>query len=112
MEEKVYLVYTAVFEVDASLAHRLHLGERLIDARGKEDAGEILKITRENALREDVYGVYSLPDRVTLALTLGGEGKRKDGDARIGTLTPRVGEAVYLLGAGKLEGVCVGVKTV
>ena len=44
-----YVVYTAVFEVDAAVADSLKVGDRLIDARGKEDAGEILKITREGA---------------------------------------------------------------
>ena len=111
-DEAVYLVYTAVFEVDAPLAERFSVGDRLIDARGKEDAGEILRITREETLREDVYGVYSLPDRVTLALTLGGEGIRKNNESRIGTLTPRVGERIYLLGAGRLEGICVKVGAV
>ncbi len=107
-----YIVYTAVFEVDRAVADAFSLGDRLIDARGKEDAGEILKIARENALREDAGGVYSHPERVTLALTLGGEGKRTGGGARLGTLTPRVGDAVYLLGRARLEGLCVRVGVV
>lgn len=110
-EEDVYLVYTAIFEVDAALAEAFTVGDRLFDARGKEEAGEILKVTRENTLCEDIYGVYFHPERVTLALTLGGIGKNVKGNACIGTLTPRVGEALYLLGKGKLEGTCIRVRT-
>ena len=111
-DEAVYLVYTAVFEVDASLADHFSVGEHLIDARGKEDAGEIIKITRDACYREDVGGVYPLSDRVTLAITMGGEGKRRGNEVCIGTLTPRTGEAIYLLGAGRLEGICVKVGAV
>lgn len=105
-----YIVYTAVFEVDERIADCFALGDRLIDARGKEEAGEILKITREEAHREDSKGVYAHPDLVLLSLTLGGEGARVGGEAKIGTLTPRVGEAIYLLGRARLEGLCVRVR--
>ena len=110
--EEVYLVYTAVFEVDAQMADAFSVGERLTDARGKADAGEILRITREPALRENASGIYPPPARVLLAITLGGEGKRQGEEARIGTLTPRVGEEIYLLGRGRLEGICVRVGAV
>ena len=110
--EDVYLVYTAVFEVDAQIANAFSVGERLTDARGKEDAGEILKITREPALRENASGIYPHPARVLLAITLGGEGKRLSGEEKIGTLTPRAGEEIYLLGRGQLEGLCVKVGAV
>jgi len=109
-EEQVLVVYTAVFEVDAAVADLFHVGEQLIDARGKESAGEILRVTKEETIREDVFGTYLLPHRVTLALTLLGEGTRKEGDVRIGTLTPRVGEAIYLLGTASLGGLCVKVR--
>lgn len=109
-EERVLVVYTAIFEVDNETAASLRVGERLIDAKGKEDAGEILRITREETLFEDVFGAYPLPHRVTLALTLWGDGVRKAGDVRIGTLTPKAGEALYLLGSAKLEGLCVKVR--
>lgn len=110
--EEVYLVYTAVFEVDTLLADAFAVGERLTDARGKEDAGEILKITKEPALRENTSGVYAHPARVLLAITLGGDGNREGKEARIGTLTPRVGEEIYLLGRGRLDGVCVRVRAI
>ena len=111
-EDRVLVVYTAIFEVDAALADQFHVGERLIDAKGKEDAGEIISITREAAKREDAFGVYSLPERVTLAIELLGEGKRGKDGARVGTLTPRVGEPLYLLGRARLEGLCVKVRTI
>lgn len=109
-EEEVYLVYTALFEVDAALAEGVCVGEALTDARGKGMAGEVLKVTRERALREDAFGIYSLPDRVTLAVTVGGEGIKRAGETKIGTLIPRVGEAVYLLGRTRLEGICIRVR--
>lgn len=108
--ENAYIVYTAVFEVDQSVADAFRLGDRLVDARGKEEAGEILKITREGALREDAGGVYSHPERVLLSLTLGGEGIRLGAKAKLGTLTPSAGEAIYLLGRARLEGLCVRVR--
>lgn len=111
-EESVYLVYTAVFEVDARLADCVRVGDHLTDACGKEDAGEILKITAEDALREDAFGVFKAPERVTLALTLGGSGIKAKGEVKIGTLTPRVGETVYLFGKARLTGLCVGVKAI
>ncbi len=106
------VVYTAVFEADAALADHFQVGERLIDAKGKEDAGKILRITREAARREDVFGSYPLPERVTLAVTLLGEGVLGKDGARVGTLTPRVGETLYLLGKGMVEGLCVKVRTI
>ena len=111
-EEEVYLVYTAVFEVDASLADSIQVGDLLTDARGKGQAGEVLKITREDAYREDAFGIYFHPERVTLAVTLGGGGVRRRGEAKLVTLVPRVGEAIYLLGSTRLEGLCVKVGVV
>lgn len=111
-KEEVYLVYTAVFEVDTALADAVRVGDIMTDACGKEAAGEVLKITRDEALKEDVFGVYRAPERTALALTVGGTGSRRAGEARIGTLTPRVGEAVYLLGGIRLEGVCVRVRVI
>ena len=110
--EDVYLVYTAVFAVDRVVADSLRVGDPLIDARGKEGAGEILKIVREETLFEDAHGVYSHPERVSVSLTLGGNGRRTKDGARIGTLTPRVGDAVYLLGRVRLEGLCVRVGAI
>ena len=109
-EEAVYLVYTAVFEVESALADTVRVGDSVTDACGKEGAGEVLKVTKEELLKEDVFGVYPVPDRTALALTVGGMGVRKKGEARIGTLTPRVGEAIYLLGSTRLEGLCIGVR--
>ena len=109
-KKPIYVVYTAVFEIDPQVAKSLHTGDALLDARGKENAGEILKITIDDTLGEDVFGVYPLPNRLTVAVTLAGDGLRKNGEGVIGTLTPRVGEAVYLLGATRLEGICVKVR--
>ena len=111
-KEEVYLVYTIVIEADAEIVDSLHVGDSLIDACGKEGAGEILKITKEDALREDAFGVFPTPHRRTVALTLGGVGIKKEGEATIGTLTPRVGAGVYLLGGARLEGVCVKVRVI
>ena len=41
-KQPVYLVYTAVFELSPEIADSLTVGERLTDARGKGNAGEIL----------------------------------------------------------------------
>ncbi len=109
-ESSVFVAYTAVFEVDAAVADSFSLGDVLTDARGKEAAGAILKIGKAPALREDAHGVYALPDRVSLCLTLGDYGRMGAGGARIGTLTPKRGEAVYLYGVAKLEGLCVRVR--
>ena len=111
-EEEVYLVYTAVFEVDTALADTVHVGDTLTDACGKAAAGEVLKVTREDALAEDAFGVYPRHNRTALALTIGGVGVKTEGEARIGTLTPRVGGAVYLLGGARLEGLCVRVRMI
>ena len=110
--EGIYLVYTALFTVEEEIADTLSPGDTLTDARGKECAGEILKITREKALGEDIHGVYELKEHVTLAVTLGGYGVRRAGEGRIGTLTPRVGEPLYLLGGARIEGVCVRVRAI
>lgn len=88
------------------------LGESLIDARGKEGAGEILKITVCDALREDSYGCYPLPERKMLLLTLGGEGVMTKEGAKIGTLTPRVGDTLDLFGRAKLSGLCLRVRAI
>ena len=109
-KEPVTLVYTLLCEADAEVADSLSLGDTLIDACGKEAAGEILKITVENALREDGFGVYSLPDRRTVCLTLLGEGVQDGENARIGTLMPMVGERVFLSGGTLLEGICLRVR--
>ncbi len=109
-KESATVVYTALFEVDAAVAESLSLGDVLIDARGKEAAGEIVKITVEDAWREDGFGVYSLPDRKALCLTLLGEGVWDGKSARIGTLVPTVGESVYLGGSVVLEGICLRVR--
>ena len=106
------VVYTAVFEVDASVASSLSLGDTLIDAAGKEAAGKIVKIKVEDALCEDFFGVYSLPARKTLCLTLMGEGVWEGENARIGTLVPRVGEHIYLGERVKLDGICVRVRAI
>lgn len=111
-EEEVYVVYTAVIEADAALLDTLRVGDAVIDARGKEPAGEILKISCDGCLREDAFGVYTEGGRVTLALTVGGKGVRGKRGVSIGTLTPRVGEAIYLLGRARLEGLCVKVGAV
>ena len=81
----------------------------MTDACGKEYAGEILKVTVEDALGEDSFGVYPIQGKKRVAITLGGYGK-KGKEGRIGTLTPRVGEAVYLLGRARIEGICVRVR--
>ena len=111
-KEEVYIVYTLVFETDAEIAENLHVGDPLIDACGKEGAGEILKITREDALKEDAFGVFSSPRKTAVALTVGGIGVRKQGDAFIGTLTPRAGAGIYLLGGARIEGLCVKVGVI
>ena len=108
----VTLVYTAVFEADPEVVRALSLGDRLTDARGKGDAGEILKITTEERLLEDVFGVYTDGDRAAVAITLLGTGVKKNGEASLSSFTPRVGEGVYLIGRARLEGICIRVRTI
>lgn len=106
----VYMVYTAVFETDAALADMFAVGDLMTDARTKGEAGKILAIKKENALREDGYGVYALNDRVTLAITLGRDAVRtSQGICRDGFL-PCAGDTVYLYGRACLEGQCVRVR--
>ena len=106
----VTLVYTAVFEADPATVRALSVGDRLTDARGKGDAGEILKITTEKRLLEDVFGVYTDGDRAAVAITLLGTGVKKNGEASLSSFTPRVGEEVYLIGRARLEGICIRVR--
>lgn len=108
----VYVVYTAIFETDAAIADTLSVGDTLIDARAKGEAGEILRITREPSLREDVHGVYTHPTSVTVALTLGAYGRATEKGVSVGGLVPRVGEALYLYGGARLEGLCVRVRAI
>lgn len=108
----VYVVYTAVLETDESTARALCVGDTLTDARAKGEAGEILRVSREAALREDAEGVYVHPTRVKLAITLGAEGKRTERGVSIAGWTPRVGEAVYLYGTARIEGLCVRVRAI
>ena len=111
-KEEAYVVYTALFEVRAEEASAFAIGDLLTDARGKEDAGVILAAEIYAAEREDAYGVYALADKRTLLLTLGYRGKRTGEGLRVGTLTPRVGDAVDLFGKAKISGVCLKVRAV
>ena len=108
----VYVVYTALIETDARTAEHLKVGDALTDSRTKEPVGEILGLTKEPTLCEDAFGVYSHPTRVTLAVRIGAQGERSEEGVRIGMLTPRVGEQLYLYGRARVAGVCIGVRAV
>lgn len=106
----VYVVYTVLVETDERTADALRVGEALTDGRTKETAGELLALTREPSLREDAFGVYQHPTRVTLSLRIGAYGEHTAEGIRIGLLVPRVGETLYLYGRTRIEGTCVQVR--
>ena len=72
----------------------------------------ILSLEIYDAEREDAFGVYSIPERKTLLLTLGGEGSFAGENVKIGTLMPRVGDGIDLFGRAKISGICLRVRAI
>ena len=109
-DEPLYAVYTVVAEMDEALADTLSAGDALVDACGKESAGEVLAVTREGALAEDAHGVYTRAERVRVKLSVGVNGKQTERGILVGTMRLCAGERVYLLGKARIEGLCVRVR--
>lgn len=108
----LYLVYTVVAEMDPHEAEHILPGMRLTDAVAKGEAGVILGVTRDVALREDAEEVYAQKDRVTLAIRVGALGRERGEAVLLQGLIPRVGETLYLYGSTRIEGLCVRVRRI
>ncbi len=108
--DTVFLRYTLLCEVPPSVAEAILEGDTLIEARGKEQAGEILSLSVSPALVENERGVFKDEARCRLLLTLGASAKARGGYYYLGTTPVIPGCRLYLHGRAMLEGVCLSVE--
>ena len=105
-----FLCYTLLCETDEASADALSVGDKLSDAVGKGEMGEVIKITRTAAYAEDAHGLYPQAVRVRLAIELATNGATDGGIPTVGGVPLRCGTTLYLMGRTTLEGTCVRVR--
>ena len=102
--------YTVLFATENDLLSSVSVGDRLTDGVSKGDVGRVESITVSAALAENENGVFPLPHKSRVLLTVVGEGKRQGKGVTIDGMTLLVGKRLSLHGKGLINGVCLSVE--
>lgn len=105
--KSVAVEYTLLFTVDEPIADAFSEGEGLLDGVGKEICGKILSVRKENAYGENGDGVFLLPQKKRVFVTVFGEGKEKNGMITVGSISLLPGRSFYFHAPCTAEGLCL-----
>ncbi len=92
------------------LLSSVSVGDRLTDGAGKGYAGMVENIVISPALAENQGGVFSLPHKSRVILTISAEGIRSGGRIQINGMELLTGKRLFLHGRGLINGICLSVN--
>lgn len=104
--------YAVQFTLDNELSSVWSAGDHLIDGVGKEPIGTVETVLVTPALSENANGIFPLPDKSRVLLTVVCDGARAGNALSVGGITLLTGKRLSLHGKGVAYGVCLWAEEV
>ena len=106
-KEEEAVRFAVLLILDEPFVHSFTVGDELIDGATKEPLGRVTEALVSPAYEETENGVFSLPGKSRVILTVTGKGILLDGKITVGGSSLLTGKRLSLHGRGVAEGVCL-----
>jgi hypothetical protein len=96
--------------VENELVSAFAVGDRLTDGVSKDALGTVAAVEVSPAIEENERGIYALPHKSRVILTVESEGKRVGDVLTVGSVPLLVGNRLSLHGKGTAYALCLWAK--
>lgn len=111
-KEGITVRYAVLFTTENELVTAFAVGDRLTDGASKGALGTVTAIEVSPAMGENESGVFSLPDKSRVILTITGEGAKKGSVLTVSDVPLLIGKRLSLHGRGTAYGICLWAEEV
>lgn len=109
-KEEETVRFAVLLTLEEPFVHSFQVGDRLTHGATKEFLGEVTEIQESPSYEETENGVFVLPDKRRVILTLTAKGVLRNGKITVGGTPLLTGKRLSLHGRGAAEGVCLWAK--
>ena len=106
-EEPETVRFAVLVTLDDPFVSSFRVGDELIEGATKQSLGTVTEMQVSPAYEETENGVFVLPDKSRVILTLTAKGSLREGKITVGGTSLLTGKRLSLHGRGVAEGVCL-----